>query len=111
MGMQKSEVMSVAGPPSWSNRVRSVDRWFYYMVPGDRQTVRVVYFRNGKVFRKGLRDKPALTAEEAEALKHPAPKDQKPFQPSLSEDELRQEIKKEIRKQESKSKKRKLETL
>ena len=98
IGMAKSEVLEVAGPPHWSDRYKEFDRWTYYMKPENKQTERVVYFKNGKVFQKGERIRPLLTAEEAEVLKQPRPKEQKIFKPKLNEQQLRKVIKKEIKK-------------
>ena len=111
IGMVKSEVLDAAGPPHWSDRQsigdHSYDRWFYYMEPEARQAERVVYFLKGKVFQKGERIKPALSAEEMEEIKKPRVKKPKAFTPSMSEEELRQAIKKEIKKQEKKNPKKK----
>lgn len=97
LGMLKSEVLDVAGPPKWTDRQNSQDLWIYLMKSNDRESERIVYFENGKVVQTGLRNKPALTAEEEENLKNPRPKDIH-FKPSMSEDQLRKEIKKEIEK-------------
>ena len=111
MGMKKSEVIEVAGPPHWSDRYRGLDRWAYYLEPGDRQTERVVYFKDGKVLQKGERNKPLLSAEEADSIKEPRPAKQKPFKPSMTEDQLRKEIKKEIKKAKKTKKKPRYESL
>ncbi len=112
MGMVKSEVLEVAGPPHWSDRWKGHDRWIYYMVPEDRQTERVVYFRGGKVVLTGERIKPLLTAEEMDSLKEPRLKEStKNFQPSMNEEELRKAIKKEIEKEDKKKPKPKFEKL
>ncbi len=111
-GMIKADVLEVAGPPHWSDRWQDHDRWMYYMVPDDRQTERVVYFKNGKVVLTGERIKPLLSAEEMDELKKPrSSQKNKDFKPSMSEDELRKAIKKEIEKQNKGKKKPKFETL
>lgn len=105
IGMLKSEVLHTAGAPHWSDRYHDLDRWIYYLKPKDRQTERVVYFRNGKVVLKGERIKPTLTAEEAEAIKQPKPPTTtSSFKPSMTEEEVRAAIKKEIKKKEGKKK-------
>ncbi len=111
MGMVKSEVLDSAGPPHWSDRNKGMDRWFYYLEPGDRQTEKVVYFKEGRVFRKGLRDQPLLTAEEAEEIKRPKVPLPKPFKPSMTEKQLRKAIKKEIKKNKRHKRKSQYETL
>ncbi len=112
MGMVKSEVLQLAGPPHWSDRWQGHDRWIYYMKPEDRQTERVVYFRQGKVVLTGERIQPVLSAQEMDELKKPRlKKSSKEFQPSLSEDELREAIKKEIKKQNKNDKPPKFETI
>ena len=98
IGMVKSEVLDVAGPPYWSDRKNNEDRWIYYMDPEDKDTERIVYLKNNKVVRKGLRELPLLSAEEMEAIKKERP-DLKPHKPSVSEEELREIIKKEIEKE------------
>lgn len=109
MGMVKSEVLEVAGPPHWSDRKQEMDRWFYYMKPEDRQTERVVYFKDGKVFLKGLKKQPLLTAEEAEELKKPRQKKSTTeFKPRYNEAQLRKAVKKEV---DKKSKKHKMELI
>ena len=99
IGMTKPEVIEVLGSPSWSDRKEGEDRWIYFLDPQDRSSERLVYFKEGIVSRKGLRDKPTLTAEEMEAIKKDRPKTYT-HQPSVSENELRKIIKKEIEKQE-----------
>jgi outer membrane protein assembly factor BamE (lipoprotein component of BamABCDE complex) len=112
MGMVKSEVLAVAGSPHWSDRWNNHDRWIYYMKPEDKQTERIVYFKKGRVVLTGERIKPALTAEEMDGLKKPKPTPQaRDFEPSLSEDELRKVIKKEIRKQNKTKEKPQFETI
>lgn len=105
LGMVKSEVLDVAGPPFWSDRYEGMDRWIYYMEPNTKQIEKVVYFKEGQVFQKGYREKPTLSAEEMEEIKKPRVKtstDEKTFTPKYSDEELRQIIKKEINKQQPK---------
>lgn len=103
VGMLKSEVLDIAGTPYWSDRKKNQDRWFYYINPEDKDTERVVYFRHNKVIQKGLRQKSLLTAEEMEQVKV-EPTQPKSHQPSISDQELRQMIRKEIKKQDKKKK-------
>ena len=105
IGMVKSEVLEVAGPPHWSDRSGELDRWIYYMKPEDKQTERIIYFRRGKVFQKGLRKKPALTAEEMEQVKQPRVI-YKASKPSLSKSQLREVLKKEVEQKTPKKKKK-----
>lgn len=103
VGMTKPEVIEALGSPSWSDRKNGEDRWIYFLAPHDRSSEKLVYFKKGVVSRKGLRDKPTLTAEELDALKKERPQ---PYshKPSVSENELREIIKKEIEKKEGSQK-------
>lgn len=98
-GMTKPQVMDTLGSPSWSDRKQGEDRWIYFLDPHDRSTERIVYFRKGTVSRKGLRDKPPLSAEEMEQVKADRPL-QMEHTPRLNEEQLREVIKKEIEKKE-----------
>ena len=111
MGMSKSKVLEVAGPPHWSDRHAGMDRWIYYMKPEDKQTEKVVYFRQGQVFQKGQRIKPVLTADEMDEINQPKPPTLKKFKPSMSESQVREAIKKEMRKQKKKKKNHKFESI
>ena len=108
LGMIKSEVLEVAGPPFWSDRSNGMDRWIYYMEPDTKQIEKVVYFKEGRVFQKGVRQKPTLTAEEMEEVKKPRVKSTnvKPYERKYSDDELKKIIKKEIKKQKPKKSKK-----
>ncbi len=92
--MTKSQVLGVAGSPHWSDRKGDHDRWFYYIDPHDRNTERVVYFKNNKVIKKGYRKKPS---EGPKLLKKDSVRSGSD-EPIPSEEELRELIKKEIRK-------------
>lgn len=107
IGMVKSEVLDVAGPPFWSDHNDGFDRWIYYMEPEGRQSEKIIYFQNGTVVRKGLREKPVLTAEEMEEIKKPKPEKMKPFTPTYNQKELRKVIKKAVDKEEKKKKPKK----
>ncbi len=102
LGMAKTDVIALAGAPSWSDRKEDQDRWFYYLVPDDRETERVVYFENGKVVEKGLRRKPLLSPEELDSLN----KSDKEisFKPRYTQDQLRQLLKEEAEKAKPKRK-------
>lgn len=105
VGMTKFEVIDKAGPPHWSDRWKGHDRWMYYMVPDDRQTERVVYFKEGQVVLTGERIQPLFSAEEVEEIKKPrVSKKAQDFKPTYNEEQLREVIKKEIEK-ENKGKK------
>lgn len=104
IGMVKSRVMEVAGPPHWSDRHAGMTRWIYYLKPEDKQTERVVYFRHGKVFQKGQRIKPVLTAEERDEINRPRSKIHS-FQPSMTEAQMREAIKREVRKEKKRKEK------
>jgi len=93
-GMTKSQVLGMAGSPHWSDRKSGRDRWFYYMNPHDRNTERVVYFKNNKVVEKGYRKKPS---EKPELLKKDSVRSNSD-KSVPSEEELREIIKEEIRK-------------
>ncbi len=103
LGMTKPQVIEVLGSPSWSDRKNGEDRWIYFLDPQNRSSERLVYFKKGVVSRKGLRDKPMLTAEEMDALKKERPQSFT-HKPSVSEKELRKIIKKEIEKKEGSQK-------
>ena len=103
VGMTKPEVIKVLGSPSWSDRKDNEDRWIYFLDSHDRTSERLVYFKQGLVSRKGLRDKPSLSAEEMEALKKERLRSYT-HKPSVSEKELRRIIKKEIEKKEGSQK-------
>ena len=111
MGMSKSKVLEVAGPPHWSDRQAGMDRWIYYLKPEQRQTERVVYFRHGQVFQKGQRIKPLLSADELDQVNTPRAPKVKKFKPSMSEAQVREAIKKEMRKQKKKKKTHKFESI
>ena len=104
IGMIKAEVIEVVGPPHWSDHKRGLDRWFYYMKPNKKQNEKIIFFVKGKVYRKGHREKPTLTAEEMEEIKRPRVIYKK-HKPSVSKEELRKILKKEIQKDASKPKK------
>ena len=110
IGMSKSEVLDVAGPPHWSDRYDGYDRWTYYMNPIRKQQEKIVYFRQGLVIQKGLKEKPLLTAEEMEEIKKPRVKT-KPYQRKYSDEQLRGLIKQEIRKESQKKKTKKASKL
>jgi outer membrane protein assembly factor BamE (lipoprotein component of BamABCDE complex) len=97
IGMSKAQVIETLGSPSWSDRKNEEDRWIYFLDPHDRNSERIVYFQNNLVVRKGLRDEPALSAEERDSLKEPRPVNYQ-IQPR-GKDELRKSIKKEVEKQ------------
>lgn len=106
LGMTKSQVLEVAGPPHWSDHNKGLDRWFYYMEPEARQSEQIVFFKQGKVSGKGQREKPTFTAEEEEQIKAPRPP-KVDFKPTYTEKQMRALIKKEIEKKEGKKKKAK----
>lgn len=110
VGMSKPQVMDTLGPPSWSDRRKGEDRWIYFLDPHDRTTERIVYFRDGIVTRKGPRDAPKLTAEEMEEIKAERPLEMD-HQPSLSDEELKKVIKKEIEEKEGRQKPSQFEKL
>lgn len=103
VGMSKQDVIETLGSPSWSERKEGEDLWIYFLDPQDRSKEKIVYFADGMVVGKGDRKTPAITAEEADALKEPR---STPYRhtPSLSEKELRESIKKEVEKQNPKPK-------
>lgn len=96
IGMAKSEVLDIAGPPHWSDHTEGHDRWIYYMKPETRQQERIVYFQHGMVVKKGLREKPVLTAQEMEEIKKPRQK-KIMFKPKYTDEQLKKIIKKEIK--------------
>ncbi len=100
IGMVKSEVLDIAGPPHWSDHKHDHDRWIYYMKPEGRQSEKIIYFRKGVVVRKGLREKPVLTPEEMDEIKKPKPIKPKPFTPTYTKEELRKVIKKAVDEEE-----------
>ena len=87
IGMVKSEVIDVAGPPRWSDRKKGQDRWIYFINAEDHNTERVVYFENGKVIKKGLREKPAISAEDMDRVNEGKQTDIK-VKPRMSDEEL-----------------------
>lgn len=95
LGMLKSEVLDVAGTPRWTDRHKGQDVWIYLMKPNDRSSEQLVYFEDGKVVQKGTRNTPALTADEMDSIKNDSGKPIT-YKPSLSEEELRKVIKKEV---------------
>lgn len=105
IGMVKSQVIDLAGPPYWSDRKDGQDRWIYYMEPEDKSTERIVYFEDNKVVAKGLRKKPFLSADEMEEVKKDRPK-KVIYKQKVSDKELRRIIKKDIEKAEKKKKKK-----
>lgn len=110
LGMSKSEVLDQAGPPHWSDRYDGYDRWIYYMNPERKHQERVVYFKQGVVIQKGLKEKPFLSAEEMEEVKAPRIKT-KPYKRKYSDEQLKKIIKKEIQKKEGKPKESKLKKI
>ena len=101
LGMRKRDVLDVAGNPRFTDRRDSVDRWYYYLVPEDPKSVRVVHFKENIVIYKGEHVEPSLTAAEADALKEPEPP---AYIRTLSDEELKEMIKKDIRKEKKKKK-------
>lgn len=101
--MVKSEVLEVAGPPYWSDRKDGQDRWIYYLKPEDKSTERVVYFEDNKVVAKGLKKKARLSAEEMESIKADRPP-KVIYKRKVSDEQLRNIIKKEVQKEEKKKK-------
>ena len=104
IGMVKSEVLDIAGPPYWSDHKDGHDRWMYYMKPEARQMEKIIYFKKGAVVRKGIREKPILTAEEMEEIKKPKQPEMEPFTPSYDKKELRKEVKEAVEKEEKQKK-------
>lgn len=99
LGMNKSEVLHVAGNPAWSDRMDGQDRWIYYLNPQDQSSEQIVFFENGKVVSKGPRNKPELSAEEMDQLKE---NELAPHKPKYSDEELKSILKKEVEREKSK---------
>ena len=110
-GMTKSQVLSAAGSPHWSDRKSGQDRWFYRINPHDRKTERVVYFEHNRVVHKGKRKNILPPQESIEPSKKNTfhhQSYQRKHTPSVSEEELRKQIKKEIKKTHSDKKQQSL---
>ena len=108
MGMRKRDVLDVAGNPRFTNRKKDIDRWFYYLVPEEPQSIRVVHFKNNQVIYKGHRQEAQLSVEEIESVNKPRVK---PYIRSLSDDELKELIKKDMRKEKKKKPKPRYEDI
>ncbi|MCB0377349.1 MAG: outer membrane protein assembly factor BamE [Bdellovibrionales bacterium] len=94
--MHKSDVLSIIGDPDFTDRKDSVDRWHYYMIPNQRGERMEVHFRKGKVIYKGEAIPPQLTPEEAESINKPQ---LKPYERTVSDEELEKIIKEDLRKE------------
>ena len=102
MGMRKRDVLNIAGNPRHTDRKSGTDRWYYYLIQDDPESQRVIHFKNSKVIYKGQRTEPRLTAEEADSIKAPRDTKIQPYIRSLSDKELKDLIKKDLRKKTKK---------
>lgn len=106
--MRKRDVLDLAGNPRFTDRKKGIDRWYYYLEPERPSSIREVHFRDNIVIYKGKRIQPDLTVEEEEAVRAPKPK---PYIKSMSDEELKGLIKKELKKEKKKKKKPRYEKI
>lgn len=99
IGMRKRDVLDAAGNPRFTDRRDSVDRWYYYLVPEEPSSMKVVHFKDNIVIYKGDHVEPSLTAKDADRLKEPEPP---PYIRTMSDEELKEVIKKDIRRDKKK---------
>ena len=107
--MQKADVLELMGSPVSTSRKYGADRWYYYIKPGNKKSKRVLYFDEGFLIYRGRIIPPPISAEEADMLKEPKQKAEPmgSTRRSMTDEELRALIKKEIRKKKRKKKRRK----
>lgn len=108
LGMLKGDVLETLGSPVRSTRKNSIDKWYYYMEPENPKSLKVLHFKNSRLAYKGDPIKPLLTAEEMEEIKKQYKRQgqgnkPKPFKRSVSDKQLKEMIKKEMKSENKKS--------
>lgn len=112
LGANKGDVLERLGSPNSTRRSNGMDHWYYTLRPHKKASRRVLIFDQGTLSYKGPIIPPPLSAEEEDALKEEEdPWPAKEYKRNLTDQQLRDLIRKDMPKSSKKKATPKFEAL